>query len=305
MVKERILVVCLNPTFQITLNFSSIKKGEVNRTKNYNHFASGKGVNVVRMIKQLNEEAVLLSHLGGERVEEFIRLALKDEVKIISADSKSPIRTCVTLNDDKTTELIQEPKRVDYETGNKILKKYKDSLENFSIVVFSGTRAPGYSKSFIPEMVKIAKEQGKKVILDVKGFDLFESLKYKPEFIKVNLTEFSDTFLGNSNLLEQDENLQIQNIAFQKMKEIYLNNKARCIITRGQYPTWYLDEDLNFQEKEVEKVKVVNTVGCGDAFTAGLAVGLLRKFSLDQCLSFAGECGSKKATCSKVGSFFE
>jgi len=304
MEKERVLVVCLNPTFQITFNFDKLNQGEVNRTKNYTNFASGKGVNVVRMIKQLNEDAVLLSHLGGERVEEFIKLALKDNVNIISADSKSPIRTCVTLNDGKTTELVQEPESVDFETGNKILDKYKKALKEFSIVVFSGTRAPGYRKDFIADMVRIAKENGKQVILDIKGFDLLDSLKFNPDYIKVNLSEFADTFLDKSNLMEQDENLQIKNIVFDKMKEIYLNNNAMCIITRGKYPTWFLDKDLNLQEKEIEKVKVVNTVGCGDAFTAGLAVGLLRKKAFKECLVLASKCGSKKATCSKVGSLF-
>jgi len=305
MEKESVLVVCLNPTFQITFNFEDLKLGEVNRTKNYNIFASGKGVNVVRMIKQLDENAVLLSHLGGARVKEFIDLAAMDKVKIISEDSKSLIRTCVTLNHGKTTELIQEPESVGSETGNKLLKKYKDCLKDFSIIVFSGTRAPGYSKNYIAEMVRIAKENGKVVILDIKGFDLLDSIQYKPNFIKVNLSEFAETFLGQTGLLEHDENLEIQNQVLVKMKEIYSTYNSMCIITRGEYPTWFLDEKQTLQEQKIEKVKVVNTVGCGDAFTAGFAVGILRKFSLEKCLEFAGDCGSRKATCSKVGSLFE
>jgi len=305
MENKGVLVVCLNPTFQITFNFDSIKRGEVNRTGNYTNFASGKGVNVVRMIKQLNENATLVSHLGGPRVKEFINLAEMDKVKIISVDSKSQIRTCVTLNDGKTTELVQEPESVDPETGNKVLKKYKDCLSEYSIIVFSGTKAPGYRKNLIPEMVKTAKEKGKTVVLDIKGSDLIDSLVYKPDFIKVNLTEFADTFLGIKGLLEHSENLEIKDDVLIKMQELYSKYKVLSIITRGQFPTWYLDENSSLQEQIINKVKVINTVGCGDAFTAGLAVGLLRKSSLKGCLSFAGECGSKKATCSKVGSFFE
>ncbi|HAP56468.1 MAG TPA: carbohydrate kinase, partial [Sphaerochaeta sp.] len=63
----KVLTVCLNPTFQNTLRFASFKIGEVNRASEHYLDASGKGMNTARIVSQLGEQSMLLTHLGGPR----------------------------------------------------------------------------------------------------------------------------------------------------------------------------------------------------------------------------------------------
>jgi len=49
-------MLCLNPTLQRTLVFSTVTPGQVNRTSgNYEH-ASGKGLNVTRILRELGHD---------------------------------------------------------------------------------------------------------------------------------------------------------------------------------------------------------------------------------------------------------
>ncbi len=76
----KILSVCLNPTFQITMRFPSFSVGEVNRAQEHYLDASGKGMNAARIVWQLGHESLLLTHLGGSRTEEMLGLCGKDGV---------------------------------------------------------------------------------------------------------------------------------------------------------------------------------------------------------------------------------
>ena len=62
-----ILVVSLSPAWQRTLEFDRLALGEVNRAKRVIETASGKGVNVARVAKQLGADVLLLTVLGGDR----------------------------------------------------------------------------------------------------------------------------------------------------------------------------------------------------------------------------------------------
>jgi ribokinase len=48
-------------------------------------------------------------------------------------------------------------------------------------------------------------------------------------------------------------------------------------------------------------VRTIDTLGAGDAFTVGLAVGLLQGRSLPECLTQAAACGA--VVCMEVGVF--
>jgi tagatose 6-phosphate kinase len=62
-----ILVVGLSPAWQRTLKFSGFRIGKVNRASGVNETASGKGVNVTRVARQLGADVRLLTVAGGHR----------------------------------------------------------------------------------------------------------------------------------------------------------------------------------------------------------------------------------------------
>src|ERR1700690_2095126 len=115
----KFLAVCLNPTLQKTLVFSSVRSGDVNRCLKSRLDASGEGVNVARVLVQLGETCTHLTHAGGQFRRTFINLAQQSGVSLQAIDSKSDIRFCTTmieLESDTTTELIETSERVSEST---------------------------------------------------------------------------------------------------------------------------------------------------------------------------------------------
>ncbi len=295
-----ILVVCLNPTFQVTMRFDSFLLGEVNRCSEHYLDASGKGMNVARIVTQMHSKASLLTHLGGSRLEEMLSLCKKDNVEVLYTDSKSEIRTCTTILSGKTTtELVQEPHPVAPQTEEPIRKLYAKALASCDAVVITGTKAKGYSAQIYPDFVRLAKEAGKFVLLDIKGEDLKNCLPYKPDVIKPNLSEFSQSFLG-IDVLEQEENLEVQQTIMQKMEEIHSQYGCTILLSRGKRDIFVQGE--RFFTVAVDEVEAVNTIGCGDTLAAVLTLGLLEGQNLQQAVIGATKAATIQAKTIHPGS---
>ncbi|MCL2759036.1 MAG: PfkB family carbohydrate kinase, partial [Treponema sp.] len=276
--------VCLNPTLQKTLSFSSITSNAVNRTKVHRFDASGKGINVTRVLTQLGKKVVHLTHLGGDLKPLFLSLCEQDGLNVEWVESESQIRFCYTMlteNDAGTTELIETPEPVAAGTELRLLEKFDDILTqpDLKCLIISGTKARGYSNNVIPTLVRKAKEKKLFVILDIKGDDLLECLKYEPDIIKPNLDEFINTFRLGIN--------GSRDLIF----EIAQKYKCRIILTNGSQKILVIDKE-NYYEVDVTPVKAVNTTGCGDSFTAGLAAALLDKADFNTAISEGIRCGA-------------
>jgi len=296
------LTICLNPTLQKTLFFSSVVSGAVNRTAVHRLDASGKGINVTRVLNQLGKKVIHLTQLGGTMRPLFLSLCEQDNLSVEWVESNSEIRFCYTVineSDNRVTELVEESEAVTAGTEQRLLDKYDSLLSNpqflreISSVIISGTKAAGFSDTIIPSMVRKAKEKGLRVILDIKGNDLIESLQYEPDIIKPNLEEFKATYdkkPGKDMLIE-------------------LARKYKCciILTNGRRKTLAVEKSDYF-ELAVPIVKAQNTTGCGDAFTAGLAAALEDSWSAKQPLDFkaaineAMRIGALSAVNGKPGS---
>lgn len=302
-----ILVVCLNPTFQKTLVFNHFEENEVNRCSTYRMDASGKGMNVARIITQIGGEAMHLTHLGGSRMNEMISLIEKDGIDLYYVETKSAIRTCTTIiNKEKntTTELVEEPYAVDSSSDAYIRILYSNILSSCSSVVISGTRSPGYSPSLYSDFVKEAKEMGKTVILDIKGEDLKQSLQYYPDVIKPNLSEFISTYLPQRRVNESDSNEELKDEVILKMKELFETYHCSIVITRGKYPIWVYSKE-GFNELATKPIVPVNTIGCGDALTSGIAYHLLKGDTLIEAVKTAITYSAKNATLLAPGSVLD
>jgi len=301
------LTVCLNPTLQKTLRFSSIYPGTVNRTGVHRLDASGKGINVTRVLTQLGKKAVHLTQLGGGLRPLFLSLCGQDGLSVQWAESESEIRFCYTLlsdGDGAVTELVEESEPVSAGTEERLLEKFDELLAHnadLHWLIISGTKAAGFSDAVIPAMTQRAKEKGLKVILDIKGKDLMESLKFQPDIVKPNLFEFAADFapqlIRNNELITIDAPAkELISSAALEMAQKY---KCRVILTNGSRKIIAADAN-EFFEVEVQPVKTVNSIGCGDAFTAGLAAAL-DGAGFREAISEGCRCGALNAALVRPG----
>ena len=94
---RRFLSVCMNPTLQKTLCFNTVIPDRVNRAAACRLDASGKGINVTRVLSQLGKDAVHLTQLGGELRRLFLGLCEKDRLDVRWVESGSAVRFCYTI----------------------------------------------------------------------------------------------------------------------------------------------------------------------------------------------------------------
>ena len=301
--KYDFLVICLNPTIQKTIILNELIENEVNRSSEYRTDASGKGINVCRVLTQLGARAVHLTQ-SGDRSDYFLNLADKDGLKILTVPNNSPIRTCTTLissSNNSVTEIVEESLPVDKDTEILILTEYQKLLQKTNNVIISGSKASGFSNSIFPSMVKYAKENNKTIFLDYRGEDLIKSIQFKPDFIKINFPEFVSTFFPGFSIGEHEENIELKNKVIKKMEELLDKYSVKTILTRGPMPVVFIDNNAVVREEKIKTVKPVNTIGSGDAFTAGLAFKINKKASLQEAVLFGAECGTKNASLLKPG----
>jgi 1-phosphofructokinase/tagatose 6-phosphate kinase len=296
----------MNPTLQKTLVFPSLIPDRVNRTGEHRLDASGKGINVSRVLTQLGENCIHLTQLGGIFRDLFLELCGQDNLKVEWVESSSPIRFCYTLIDKgegTVTELVEEAGKVGEGTEERLLGAYSRLLPEASSVILSGTMAAGFSETLAGEMVRLARSRSITVILDMRGRDLLQSLPWGPDIIKPNLYEFASTFAPD--LVDRNEIAGGKEKVKERIRKVWgelcAKHRSRLVLTRGPETVWY-SENGELEEYTFEAdAKPLNTIGSGDAFTAGLAAALGRGASLRDAVAEGCRCGKLNAALLRPG----
>ena len=293
------LTVCMSPTIQKTLIFSDLIMDTVNRTGDFRLNVSGKGINVCRVLSQLGKDSSHLTQLGGVLRPLFLDLCRADNLKVEWVESYSPIRFCYTLingSDKSVTELIEESEEVQEGTAGRLLEAFTAMIPAFTTLIISGTMAAGFPDTMIPDMVRIAKAAGVRVILDIRRKDLLNSLPFGPDVIKPNLYEFASTFAPELVFQNEikGETGEIKKRVQEIWTELYKTYKCSLVLTRGSKPLWYAEKE-KLEEYAFETVEPINTTGSGDAFAAGLAAALEEGASLREAVAMGARCGALNA----------
>ena len=311
----KFLVVCLNPVIQKTLVFDKLAIDHVNRARIVRTDASGKGVNVARVLSQRGADVTHLTHAGGPNRDWFLALCAADGLDVRGAESGSELRFCSTVIDlaEKTaTELVEEAVPVQAGTEERLLGLFDALIEGADVLIVSGTKAAGYSDAVIPEMAKRAAAKGAKMVLDIKGKDLVTCLPFRPAVVKPNLSEFLATFpapRGASAAASPSRasaaaspgadalRAHVQEYAL-AWKERY---GTELVVTRGSAPIWF-NEGGQAAEEPVMPVEAINPTGSGDSFTAGLALVLAEGGNLREAIREGARLGALNAANLKPGS---
>ena len=299
---RKFLVVCLNPAIQKTLVFDGLELDRVNRAKRMRTDASGKGVNVTRVLSQLGAEVLHLTHAGGPDRDWFLSLCAADGLDVKWVDSGSEVRFCSTVIDagaKTATELVEEALPVRAGTEERLLGLFDELVGSADVLIISGTRAAGYSDSVIPEMASRAAAKGAMVVLDIKGRDLVACLPFRPTVVKPNLDEFLATFPAPQGSRASCAALRTHIHAYAKAwKERYGTD---LVVTRGKAPIWFSEDGLAAEEP-VRPAESINPTGSGDAFTAGLAYVLAAGGDLREAIREGARLGALNAERLKPGS---
>lgn len=305
---KKFLAVCLNPVIQKTLAFDGLEIDRVNRARVVRTDASGKGVNVARVLSQSGADAVHLTHAGGPNRDWFLSLCAADGLSVEWVDSGSEVRICTTVIDRQArtaTELVEEAAAIAPGTEERLLDRFDRLIPSFDVLIISGTKATGYSDSVVPEMARRAAARGVMTLLDIKGADLAACLPFRPAAVKPNLHEL----LASESLMREflkgerapEGEAATRALAYAAAREWKDRYGSELVLTRGGAPIWFNENGRAAEEPALPTV-AVNPTGSGDAFAAGLALVLAEGGSLREAIREGARLGALNAANLKPGS---
>lgn len=283
---KNVLVVGLSPAIQKTMIFPEFTENGVSRSERYCLDASGKCVNVARVLTRLGKATMCLTPVGRDNYALFTELVRQDGIALRAVISQVPTRHCYTILNSaqhSSSELVvNEPGEACESEELAFRTAFSEELALAGDVVISGSRLPGFSESLLPDMVSEAKVAGLHVYVDYRGEDLLATLEQAvPDVVKINADEFRATF----NLPQSKDLLA----AITDCAQRYGN---KWVITQG------CAEILAVADGEVLRlappaVEVVNATGSGDTFMAALVSGLQEGRSVAEILAPSAALASR------------
>lgn len=293
------MILCLGttPALQRTMQFDRVEIGGVNRAAEVAEYASGKSVNVAKVLRTLGHDPLATGFVGGARgalLRQHLDLAgvAHDFVTVAAAT-----RLCTTVIDRATgavTEFVEEAAAVQPGSWDELGRRLETLLPRAQTWVFSGSLAPGAPADFYTRWLARFRRNNPDVIIDARGESLREALRQPGVVAKCNREEFEATV----GLKLPDE------AALRSAMEPAAPLGGALVVTLGRDGAMAYELG-RFWRVRVPPIRAISAVGSGDAFAAGLAAGRERagRHATDPrpALALAAACGAANAMTADSG----
>jgi tagatose 6-phosphate kinase len=289
-----ITTITLNAAIDKTYYLPAFEPGGIFRTDNVYACPGGKGLNVARVVRQLGCPVLASGFVGGSNGEFICRELDRQGIPhdFVRTDGES--RLCLNIIDSASgisTEILEPGPVVTADQMEAMKRKVRELAAKSQIVAFSGSLPKGAPVHLYAELITLARREGAVVFLDASGDALLEGIRAVPDFIKPNETEV-EKIIGRR--LERESQL------YDSVRQLMSGGIACVAVTLGASGSLVGMRDELYRV-HAPKLEAVNTVGCGDAFVAGMAVAMARGEAPGEALRLATAAGSANALTERAG----
>jgi 1-phosphofructokinase len=272
------LTVTLNPAIDRTVTIATFAAGKVNRVEQQQQHPGGKGVNVASILADYGHSVAVTGFLGRENCASFEELFARKRIADHFIRIAGQTRVGIKISDpvlQQTTDINfpgQAPTPADVEALSAQLAGLSAGW-----VVLAGSIPPGVAPTLYRELVRLLKQQGRKVALDTSGEPLRHALEAAPQIIKPNVHELAE-LLGTSLTTPAAivEAARLFLARGTQLVAVSMGAEGACFVT-----------DREVVVARPPQVEVQSTVGAGDAMVAGIVAGQLRGLPLAECARLA------------------
>ncbi|MFV9566958.1 1-phosphofructokinase family hexose kinase [Thermoanaerobacter mathranii] len=284
-----IATVTLNPAIDKIIVVDEIKNFSNNKIKQIKLDIGGKGTHVSSVLSDLGLKNVATGILGGYTGSILESLLSKKDIQcqFIHPPNYETRTSYIIIEENKSNHfmLTERGNKVDEKSINELVEMIIKLSSSCEFMVFSGGVSPGFNIDIYKKLIELANKNGCKTFLDASGDYLLEGIKARPFMIKPNIDEICD-IIGH-----RPEN--IKEIIFHAQKLIKSGIKV-VAVTLGSDGSLIVSENEAFRIYP-PKVKVINTVGCGDVFFGSSIFKLYHKSTLRETFKFATAVSASKA----------
>jgi 1-phosphofructokinase family hexose kinase len=270
---KRTLVACPNLSLDRTIRVERAELGRVHRSIESDVRGGGKGVNVARALKAMDREALVAGIAAGRTGHAVMELLEDEGISVIETEVTGETRSCLTvLSEAPPTVFNESGPLIGDDSWSRFETSVIDLIEGAGIFAFSGSLPPGAPVGSAARLIDRAHAANSITICDTSGEYLRAALEAGPDIVKPNLAE-ALALLGQ----EVDESVDVPDNALERAgdaaAELRTRGPGTVIVTVGSEGLVYATERAT-RVVPSPQIDVVNPVGAGDCFIAGLIVGL-------------------------------
>ena len=283
-----IYTITLNPALDKQLTVSDIRFNDVLIAEGVQLDFGGKGFNVSRMLKELNQPSKAVGLLGGQ-TGKAIEAGLKEQaIDVVAIPVSGETRTnvsVVTPGGSKHIKVNEKGPTISVSELQQVFQYIFENAAAGTLWVLAGSIPPGVNVDVYQQMTQKIKELGGDVVLDTSSAALKEGVLAHPKLVKPNLFELSQlTGREVTSLQEILENPALTRSVGAEFVAISAGDKG-ALLTDGEKTAICLPPEI--QE--------ANPVGAGDAMLAGLSFALYHGYDLEKALMLGVACGTASA----------
>ncbi len=270
------LVVGANLTLDRTLRMARLVPGQVQRPRSAEMTAGGKAVNVCRASQSHGVRARLVANLPGVLGRYAGDLLDHEGHDVRRVATSGEIRTAIIiLEDDLRATVLNEPGPT-LSTGDRaaLVAAAAQEAPGHRIAVLSGSLPPAADDRLYCDLVSAIRSHGVPTILDTAGPSLAVALQARPDLVTPNLAEARLALGHGGEESVEPDGLDVRGDAVAAARALVSAGAGAALVTAGRHGAAGVDGDGAAFWIAAPVVTEVNPIGAGDAFTAGLAVGL-------------------------------
>lgn len=279
-----IYTLTLNPALDYDMYLTNdLNVGELNLAKEVKYRAGGKGINVSKVLKNLEIESTAIGYVAGFVGDFIINDLKKDGINSEFVELEGCTRINAKVNgNDIETELTGVSPTISKENLEKLIQKMSE-LKDGDILVLAGS-IPGTVASDIYKRLSKNVKAKVEIVLDTRG-NLIQENMYNNLFIKPNIHELREMF---------GEKLETKEEIVNKCKYFLDKGIKNVILSRGGEGALLVNKDFAL-EASVPKGKLINSIGAGDSMVAGFVAGYTKGMSIEDSFKLAVASGSATA----------
>ena len=284
-----IVTVTLNPALDRTITVPQFKPGAVNRSTSSRLDSGGKGINVSKALAEMGCDSIATGFIAGSNgrsiKERLTGQGINSNFVEVAGETRVNIKI---VSEDGTHTDINEPGFDVTETDvQRLIDRVKTYCRHGNIIVISGSAPGNFSiDDYIRLCSAVTAHEGVRLIADADGAYLRAALSARPDFIKPNVKELSNT-LGY-----EIETLDEICAGARQLIELGAKNVAVSMGSEGAVfvsPTQAL-------YVRTPKVEVLGPVGAGDVMVAGIAQSMENGNDFASLARYAVAAGAASVT---------
>lgn len=279
-----IYTLTLNPAIDYLVFVDEFESGKLNRSKKEYKFAGGKGINVSRVLKNMDLKSIAFGFIGGFSGEYLKSLLEKEDIESDFVKVDGDTRINIKLKSNEETEINANAPEIKESDIDLLLTKI-DGLKKDDILVLAGNIPSTMPNNIYEIILKRLEKKGIKAIVDTTKESLLCTLKYKPFLIKPNIVELEELF---------DTKIETEEEIIKYSKELLKKGAKNIIVSMGKDGALFINEN-NIYKANAPKGELINSVGAGDSMVAGFIYKYIETKDLMKSFRYSVASGSATA----------